>query len=49
MSLCCDYLQYTISSVLVPPLKHFFPHLDCFLNIKIPSFKESAFADKKIR
>lgn len=34
------YLQNRICTKLLPPLKHFTPHVLCLLSIKFPSFQE---------
>jgi len=35
------YLQNFVCPVFFPPVKHFFPHLDCFINVKLSSFQKS--------
>lgn len=34
------YLKDRISSIFLSPSKHFFPHLNCLLNVELPSFKK---------
>lgn len=34
------YLKDGISSIFLSPRKHFFPHLNRLLNVKVPGFKK---------
>lgn len=36
------YLHNIINSILFPPVEHFYPHLESFVNVKLPSLQKSA-------
>lgn len=45
----CNYFQYSVCSILCPPVKHFFPHLDSLVNVKFSCFQESGSQVRNMR